>query len=764
MGGDPGSTSAATCTRRHYERLLLPFERHLNGDQDKRKRRKTTSSGAKRGKKPTHRTTDSSNTIKYKRKVGKQVVNGVRGKNKCEHESYSDSTPEKKQQLDDEPKQPKLIVKLNLLKVKSQQESQIQTTDNELTDDCAKDEQSKVKPQVNDSSSDTEDTDSDKKELKREELTEEEDQIVDEEEEEEREVETALKNSANNETAVMHLSPVSDISNDEEVSVCDNKIESSTASSMTVTQTQTPTLTQTQTQNLTQQLLSDPKNSISNVSSLKHPIACTTSSAPLPFPVAASPLFSISTLVNSVKAETITPSPPPMSATAPLAPPPLPQTSSLPTKSVASKSMPMSSSLQIKRTSYDIYQRRPSVIHKTSNPMYTVAEHQSKHPNISKNKNISSVPLPAHSSFKNECEPKKMPSDFAYNDVLDLSVKKRYLEADSRTSPSQVSIDGSFGLDLSLKKKKIESPKLQVPKPKLETISPTLLPTSMSTSMPTSMSTSLPTSLPPTPQKSCPPQPTVNIVPQSVQKSVHYHQALPHIESHAKHQSKQHKLHQQQLSHHHHHQREQQVEKHHSSQQQIVKPQVRHPPQVSMVSQSSHQIHHNNHNNHNNHRQQHHQQQSHHNSAHVLQQQQQRQQHSPKIDSELLASKMLHQSIMPMSSHLSPVRPAISEYNPSLPTFYTPPNIWWQSTPSLHPNSVPTSASFMSPSIASVSPHLMGSHSLIPSASYPNDHLLSQFDSVKAANYAAYKQLLDQQQQQQQHPYNFFMNNFYATK
>lgn len=29
IGGNPGSTSAATCTRKHYERLLLPFEEHL---------------------------------------------------------------------------------------------------------------------------------------------------------------------------------------------------------------------------------------------------------------------------------------------------------------------------------------------------------------------------------------------------------------------------------------------------------------------------------------------------------------------------------------------------------------------------------------------------------------------------------------------------------------------------------------------------------------------------------------------------------------
>ncbi|CAI9718676.1 AT-rich interactive domain-containing protein 5B [Octopus vulgaris] len=31
MGGNPGSTSAATCTRRHYERLLLPFELSQKG-------------------------------------------------------------------------------------------------------------------------------------------------------------------------------------------------------------------------------------------------------------------------------------------------------------------------------------------------------------------------------------------------------------------------------------------------------------------------------------------------------------------------------------------------------------------------------------------------------------------------------------------------------------------------------------------------------------------------------------------------------------
>ncbi|XP_077570773.1 uncharacterized protein LOC144195196 [Stigmatopora nigra] len=34
LGGSPGSTSAATCTRRHYERLILPYERHLKGEDD----------------------------------------------------------------------------------------------------------------------------------------------------------------------------------------------------------------------------------------------------------------------------------------------------------------------------------------------------------------------------------------------------------------------------------------------------------------------------------------------------------------------------------------------------------------------------------------------------------------------------------------------------------------------------------------------------------------------------------------------------------
>lgn len=35
MGGHPGNTSAATCTRRIYEKLLLTFERHIRGEEDK---------------------------------------------------------------------------------------------------------------------------------------------------------------------------------------------------------------------------------------------------------------------------------------------------------------------------------------------------------------------------------------------------------------------------------------------------------------------------------------------------------------------------------------------------------------------------------------------------------------------------------------------------------------------------------------------------------------------------------------------------------
>ncbi|XP_023697918.2 AT-rich interactive domain-containing protein 5B-like [Paramormyrops kingsleyae] len=35
LGGNPGSTSAATCTRRHYERLILPYEKYIKGEDGK---------------------------------------------------------------------------------------------------------------------------------------------------------------------------------------------------------------------------------------------------------------------------------------------------------------------------------------------------------------------------------------------------------------------------------------------------------------------------------------------------------------------------------------------------------------------------------------------------------------------------------------------------------------------------------------------------------------------------------------------------------
>lgn len=44
MGGDKRSTSAATCTRRHYEKLLLPFERFLKGRRQLQTKSKASSS------------------------------------------------------------------------------------------------------------------------------------------------------------------------------------------------------------------------------------------------------------------------------------------------------------------------------------------------------------------------------------------------------------------------------------------------------------------------------------------------------------------------------------------------------------------------------------------------------------------------------------------------------------------------------------------------------------------------------------------------
>ncbi|XP_053197256.1 AT-rich interactive domain-containing protein 5B-like [Scomber japonicus] len=41
LGGNPGSTSAATCTRRHYEKLILPYEKFMKGEEDKPLQAKT---------------------------------------------------------------------------------------------------------------------------------------------------------------------------------------------------------------------------------------------------------------------------------------------------------------------------------------------------------------------------------------------------------------------------------------------------------------------------------------------------------------------------------------------------------------------------------------------------------------------------------------------------------------------------------------------------------------------------------------------------
>jgi len=45
LGGNPQNTSAATCTRRHYEKFLLTFERHQRGLDAKRARKGSAASG-----------------------------------------------------------------------------------------------------------------------------------------------------------------------------------------------------------------------------------------------------------------------------------------------------------------------------------------------------------------------------------------------------------------------------------------------------------------------------------------------------------------------------------------------------------------------------------------------------------------------------------------------------------------------------------------------------------------------------------------------
>ncbi|XP_044192841.1 AT-rich interactive domain-containing protein 5B-like [Thunnus albacares] len=57
LGGNPGSTSAATCTRRHYERLILPYEKFIKGEEEKPLLK------AKARKKEAESSTESSNSM-----------------------------------------------------------------------------------------------------------------------------------------------------------------------------------------------------------------------------------------------------------------------------------------------------------------------------------------------------------------------------------------------------------------------------------------------------------------------------------------------------------------------------------------------------------------------------------------------------------------------------------------------------------------------------------------------------------------------------
>ncbi|KAI4880896.1 hypothetical protein NFI96_029775 [Prochilodus magdalenae] len=52
LGGSPGSTSAATCTRRHYEKLMLPYELHIRGGNQEQSKPKATATSPTSIKKP----------------------------------------------------------------------------------------------------------------------------------------------------------------------------------------------------------------------------------------------------------------------------------------------------------------------------------------------------------------------------------------------------------------------------------------------------------------------------------------------------------------------------------------------------------------------------------------------------------------------------------------------------------------------------------------------------------------------------------------
>ncbi|XP_026794156.3 AT-rich interactive domain-containing protein 5B [Pangasianodon hypophthalmus] len=52
LGGSPGSTSAATCTRRHYEKLMLPYEQHIKGGNQQLSKPKAPAASAVSIRKP----------------------------------------------------------------------------------------------------------------------------------------------------------------------------------------------------------------------------------------------------------------------------------------------------------------------------------------------------------------------------------------------------------------------------------------------------------------------------------------------------------------------------------------------------------------------------------------------------------------------------------------------------------------------------------------------------------------------------------------
>ncbi|XP_054167323.1 probable serine/threonine-protein kinase DDB_G0282963 [Oppia nitens] len=667
MGGDPGSTSAATCTRRHYERLLLPFERYLNGKQEKKTRRKTTStsSAIKKGKtKGSKNSTDITSTVgsvnvtKTKKK-GKQCINDAKVKSKSsisnedddndsDSDGSSDEKPSQRESCerlvttsellskdtsDDDRKQPKLIVKLNLTKVKNNspedddeedEEEEIKSTDEEKCNDFDEqnDEEMSVSENkhvldfinkkdmsedstssvikldvqriVDDMNTDTED-ESDKKpqfdlKLKSEPISIKVEPIsVKVEPTVAIDVDKSIsdKHNTSNSDSVIHLSPVSDIEDEDQVS--DNITQSITTISSSTTKVIEP-LKATVSPKLEINYTKMDSNNSNDMADEK--VTTSTAGAPVllpvsasPYRVSASPLFSISTLVNSVKAEQLT-SPPPTATITPNVPtlpygsvysppsltPPLQLTSQLSMISTKTKlydkivdktffstnisDPPLDNNFdKCFDKSMDILGNSRQTVIKPTNNLLITAQCPTKLPpnNTMKNKlSISgkTFPVPAHSYttqslFRIDCDTSKVPEDILSNDVLDLSVKKRCLEADSRTSPSQILMDGSIGgLDLSIKKRKhdvIELTKQEVPK-----VKPIIIDQQMKYSLTPPMMSSLHTSIrsitpmtrqqqqqQPLQDKSSPhklsPQLVVNNVPHCVQKlSTHQTQQTHH--------------------------------------------------------------------------------------------------------------------------------------------------------------------------------------------------------------------------------------------